>query len=503
MADRKSQSDSSYQSTIDSAIEVCRVQFDAAPRIIVAYSGGLDSSVLLHRLASEVAWKAKLLAIHIDHQLQAESTQWALHCDKQCQHLNVAFKSIKVEIQPQTRTGTEALARNARYNALHHSLENGDLLLTAHHQRDQAETFLLNLARGSGVKGLSAMPASKHIRLPMQVQTKPQRALHLRPFLSVPYADLVAYAQQHQLQWIEDPSNQDTNLRRNFIRHQVLPAFKQAWPHIERHIARSAHYMSEAELLLKRMAQQQLKTYGFLSFALDLNRYSHLDWLELKNVLRHWSEDSAQFTLGHSRLEWIKQHTHEKECPQACLKLNRGEIRLDRKKIYYIQAPYLPYQIDYSILQDRLAELAQNNWAKRYQLDLPFTLNEPDLNHLHIRCLQPQDPVNRTSLKKWFQTQNIPAWQRAFWPVISLKQQFVGVLGWPKSLVIPGDLVETSESEKNASAPGLSISLDEETIHMLASGQFSSQAIEAKQKPSMNLRSIEPVINIDEKPHLS
>lgn len=478
MPDSTSRPDSSQQSNIDSAIESCRAQFNAAPRIVVAYSGGLDSSVLLHRLASEPLYKDKLLAIHINHQLQAESGEWALHCSKQCQQLGVEFKCIEVNIQSQTRKGIEALARNARYNALYRCLDSGDLLLTAHHQRDQAETFLLNLARGSGVKGLSAMPASKKIFLSTQEHTESKGALHLRPFLSVPYADLIAYAQQRQLLWIEDPSNQDVSLRRNLIRHQVLPAYKQAWSDIEMQIARSAHYMSEAELLLKRMAQQQLETHGFLSFSIDLNQYVHLDWLELKNVLRHWSEASAQLTLGYARLEWIKQHAYDQECTQACLKLNHGELRLYRKKLFYVETPYRDYQIDYGTIQGWLVNSPQNNWAKCYQLDLSLKLSEPNLSGLQIRCLQPQDPVNRTSLKKWFQTQNIPAWQRPFWPIISFKQQFIGVLGWSKSFTIPGGLAETMKPETSLSEPGLSISLDEEFIHALASGQFSHSSID-------------------------
>ena len=192
-----------------------------ATRIIVAYSGGLDSTVLLHLLKNlSTQWHCQLLAAHINHRLHPNADAWVLHCQKQAERIGVAFQSVTVQVSGRHRQGLEAAAREARYQALQDIMHGNDLLLTAHHQNDQAETVLLRLLRGSGVTGLKAVA---------EYQTLDKGAL-ARPLLSIPRMDIHCYAQQHKLEWLDDPGNEDLKYNRNYLRHRVIPMLAERWP---------------------------------------------------------------------------------------------------------------------------------------------------------------------------------------------------------------------------------------------------------------------------------
>lgn len=216
-----------------------------APVWHVAYSGGLDSTVLLHLLAS-MAERPPLVAIHVHHGLQAAADAWPAHCQAVCDRLAVPLQVKQVKVAP--GASLEQAARQARYRSLAQDLPVGGLLFTAQHRDDQAETLLFRLLRGSGVRGLAAMPSRR---------TLGQGTL-LRPLLDEPRDNLLVYAQAHGLQWIEDPSNNDTHFSRNYLRREVLPVIAQRWPHAATSMARAAAHLSEAAGLLDELAQVDL-----------------------------------------------------------------------------------------------------------------------------------------------------------------------------------------------------------------------------------------------------
>lgn len=212
----------------------------ARGRVWVALSGGLDSSALLHRLAQEPSLRAAgLQAVHVHHGLQAGADAWADHCAASCDALGVPLQVRRVRVDP-AGDGPEAAARRARRAAFAAVMQAGDILATAHHLDDQAETFLLRALRASGPDGLAAM--------------RPWRAFGpgwlWRPLLATPRAAVRAYAQARRLAWIEDPSNAHTDLDRNFLRHAVLPRLRQRWPQAAAAFARSAALAGEAADLL-------------------------------------------------------------------------------------------------------------------------------------------------------------------------------------------------------------------------------------------------------------
>ena len=221
--------------------------------LLVAFSGGLDSTVLLHALAALPPVRARgLRALHVRHDLHADAGRWSEHCARVCRDWGIELATIAVQVPRDSGLGLEGAARQARHAAFAEALAPGETLVLAHHQGDQAETVLLRLLRASGSDGLSAMRAERGYaggRL-------------WRPLLGVAREQLRAHAQAHALQWLEDPSNADTRHERNFLRHRVLPQLRERWPEAEPALARSAALLAEDAGLLAEVSRAQLQAAG-------------------------------------------------------------------------------------------------------------------------------------------------------------------------------------------------------------------------------------------------
>ncbi len=257
----------------------------AAPAWRIALSGGLDSSVLLHLLAGLGQTEAlpPLSAIHIQHGLQASADAWPAHCQAVCDALGVPLLIQSVQVR--AGASLERAARDARYAAFEAVLGTGEVLLAAQHRDDQAETLMFRLLRGAGVAGLGAMPASRALG-----------AGHLlRPLLNCTRAELQAYASEHQLLWVDDPSNLDNRFSRNYLRHQVMPVLAARWPQVAASMARTAEHLSEAAQLLDELAQEDLQSvrtscpFGWLKLpSLALVPVRALSDARQRNALRYW-----------------------------------------------------------------------------------------------------------------------------------------------------------------------------------------------------------------------
>ncbi|CRM93748.1 MULTISPECIES: tRNA lysidine(34) synthetase TilS [Pseudomonas] len=256
-----------------------------APAWHIAFSGGLDSTVLLHLLASLANTQTlpPLRAVHVHHGLQAAADAWPAHCQAVCDSLGVPLRLMRVQVRP--GASLERAARDARYQAFMQAMGAGEVLFTGQHRDDQAETLLFRLLRGAGVRGLAAMP-----------EHRPLAQGHLvRPLLAFSRSELEAYAQQHQLHWIEDPSNVDPRFSRNYLRHRVLPSLTERWPQAITQLARTAEHMAEAQGLLDELAQMDLQRAGQPSAfpwlplpSLALEPLRQLSDARQRNVLRYW-----------------------------------------------------------------------------------------------------------------------------------------------------------------------------------------------------------------------
>lgn len=249
-------------------------------RFLIAYSGGLDSHVLLHLmtcLSTEAGYDIR--AVHVNHNLQPESGNWVRHCREMCQALGVELEVLDVDATRPGKESPESWARHKRYAAIENILAEGDVLLTAHHRDDQLETFLLRLLRGAGVLGLAAMRAVRRFG----------RGLHARPLLNYSREQLLAYAQVHGLDWIEDPSNTDIGLDRNYLRHEVVPVIKDRWPSFGLPIGRTIDTLAETQELLDDLARQDLLICSADDpCVLIVERVKRLPAPRQKNMLRYW-----------------------------------------------------------------------------------------------------------------------------------------------------------------------------------------------------------------------
>ncbi|WP_085626442.1 MULTISPECIES: tRNA lysidine(34) synthetase TilS [unclassified Pseudomonas] len=256
-----------------------------APTWYIAFSGGLDSTVLLHLLASHARNHASppLRAIHVHHGLQAAADIWPAHCQAICDSLGIELQVIHVQVSP--GASLEQAARDARYAAFRQALGPGDILFTGQHCDDQAETLLFRLLRGAGLRGLAAMPGQRVLG---------QGSL-VRPLLGCSRQQLQDYAQANGLAWIEDPSNADTQFARNYLRREVFLLLRQRWPQASQNFARAAEHLGEAQGLLDELAQDDLALAGAgapLAWpglaSLDLATLVALSPARQRNALQYW-----------------------------------------------------------------------------------------------------------------------------------------------------------------------------------------------------------------------
>lgn len=241
--------------------------------LCVALSGGMDSSVLLHRLANSPIARARgLRALHINHALHADSTQWVGHCVAFAKALKIPIQAIDVAVDRQSGTGLEDAARRARFAAFAHYLRDGEILVLAHHRDDQIETVLLKLLRGAGPEGLGGMRAMRTF----------ERGLLWRPLLDISQSTLFDYATTNRLSWLNDPSNADTNLRRNFLRHEIVPRLTQRWSDAPLAISHSSAWMRATADFINDEAQRAFATVR----GDDHASLRWLAWLDLPTALR-------------------------------------------------------------------------------------------------------------------------------------------------------------------------------------------------------------------------
>ncbi len=302
-----------------------------APRWWIALSGGVDSCVLLQLLA-ELRRQHELpplTAIHVNHGLQAEAASWAQHCEDLCLASGVPLELRQASVND-TGEGPEAAARQVRYQVFESLLGEGELLLQAHHLDDQVETFFLRLMRGAGARGLAGMPASRPLGAGWLA----------RPLLAVPRAGIEAFAADRDLHWVDDPSNTDTAMDRNFLRHRVLPQLAERWPGYRDSVRRSMEALAAAERELEatdleRLAQSRGQAFG--EPTLDLARLAPASELNLARDLRRWLRTEDRPAPPQARLlEFARQLREGRGDSQPALDLGDFSLRRYRDRVYLV-----------------------------------------------------------------------------------------------------------------------------------------------------------------------
>ncbi len=399
--------------------------------IWVAYSGGVDSHVLLHLLATSVQIpKARIRAIHIDHGLHAESAEWASHCAYVAKALGVKFHNRAVTVSNIDEKGLEAAARHARYQAIAAHLSSDDIVLTAQHRDDQAESLLLQLLRGAGPKGLSAMARVSRLG----------QAQLMRPFLSISQSDIKAYATRHQLQWLDDPSNEDQQFNRNYLRHKVWPFITARWPSAGATLSRSAQHCAEAESLLSELAELDLATMTIDKEAscLPVAGLLKLSRARCRNVLRYFIAQ-LHFALPSTV---ILQRIIDDVClaavdsaPVVCW--TEAEVRRYQGQLYFLP-PLSEHDATRSVLcygpdEVVLSEHCRLGWLSVAEQGINQALFDGGLR-MGFRQggekIQLHGQAHHKSLKQLYQAWAIPPWERDRIPLLFSGNELVAVVGY-------------------------------------------------------------------------
>ena len=399
----------------------------SAPACIVAFSGGLDSHVLLHLCHSA---GLPLRAVHIHHGLQAQADDWDRHCADVCTRLDIPYTCVHVDAVPEPGESPEDAARNARYRALAKELQKNDVLLTAHHQGDQAETLLLQLMRAAGPAGLASMPAIKSFG----------HGYHVRPLLEFSQPSLRAYADANGLVWVEDPSNADTSFDRNYMRREVMPVFTQNWPNTAEALSQAASLQQDVLEIVDAMAAIDLAAVaGQQRNSLSIARLKQLSTARQYNVLRFWINAAGYDKPRRNILqEVIESVLPAAEDATPLVLWGNTEIRRYHDNLYVLRA-LNSHQIHHVYAWD--GELPLYLDTLDVELRLEQTLGkglQQDVvaRGLTIRFRQggeqirPHGRQHTHSLKKLMQEAGIPPWQRNRIPLLYIGHELACVCGY-------------------------------------------------------------------------
>jgi tRNA(Ile)-lysidine synthase len=414
-----------------------------APQILLGLSGGLDSSLLLHLLCQRID-PALITAVHINHGLSANADHWQQSMANVCKKLGVNFYTKTVQVK-NTGQGVEAAAREQRYAVFEKLIVPEGLLFLAHHADDQAETVLYRLLRGSGPKGLSAMSSCRPIA----------SGWLIRPLLAWSKSHLVAAAEQLDITWVEDESNQEDSFDRNYLRNRVLPVIAQRWPDYSRSLQKAAELSRDSEQLAIDMARHDLsdlaqrEEHGGIS--IDLEKFRTLTALRQKNILRHWLLQGQPILPTSKIIDEILQtvvDARDDAVPQVtwqsvCWRRYQG-------RLYLLSAQTKDFD-----LQQQL----------KWPMHGPITLADNSVLHcqkvtghglrvdtgpVEIRYRQggerckPSDRAHSNSLKKLLQEFALPPWLRDRVPLLYVNNTLVAVAdlwvceGWSAQREEPG-----------------------------------------------------------------
>jgi len=422
-------------------------KYPALP-IVIAYSGGVDSQVLLHALAKlsqQQCIKNPISVCHVNHGLSVNAQTWQQFAKQQCKSLNLPLVICSVNVKAQKQQSLEALARDARYSALKQLSDEKSLIITGHHSNDQSETFLLALKRGSGLKGLSAMSAAISLG----------KHNLIRPLLSVSRKEIEDYAINDGLSWIEDESNKDIAFDRNFIRKNIMPLLSERWPSINDTINRSAAHCFEGQELLDELAEQDLAKAKLTNTSLQVSLLIEFSKARFNNLVRFFLSKHNCLMPSTEQLTQLRMQLLANDDKNPAVKV--GDHYLRRyKQTLQLTAEFKDISdwwqvIDLSLneqrltLPDNLGNLTLLNFHNSHgsqesqnssegtdgqYISFPTTAQQVTLrfSHDNPKCL-PDYRQHSRSLKKILQELNIAPWQRKRLAFLYYDDILVAVIG--------------------------------------------------------------------------
>jgi tRNA(Ile)-lysidine synthase len=394
-------------------------------RLYLAFSSGIDSCVLLHRLLQQ-QHSYSLVLWHINHGLQTNALQMQqMACDL-AERYQLEIRVDALNLDPESGN-LEAVARQGRYDLFSQALTAQDALLTAHHMNDQAETLMLNLMRGSGSAGLRAIADL----------TRLGQGWLFRPLLNFQRETIEQYADQHGLQWVEDPSNESYKYDRNFLRHQILPRIKQRWPAVTQQLHRVSEWQREQHQLLQELAQIDLqdcmRDHLFSSSpCLEINALRNLSVERQKNLIRFWVGSRHQQQPGFKKLQQVLRQISAAPDAMPLIQAQGYSLRCYDGLLFMVDDSQEPDLLQvYDVLEDKSLEIkALNIVTNRQQLLAKLKMSEEgQALALHFRTEQAStDASSSHRLKRLFQKYRVPPWLRNTTPQIYVDGKLTDLL---------------------------------------------------------------------------
>ena len=396
---------------------------DDAQRVFVAFSGGLDSTVLLHLLVAETR-KFEIIPWHFNHGLLDVASDMEQFCIEQAGCLGLEIRVDQLQLD-EVESNVEAVARHKRYLLFAQHTRAGDCILTAHHANDQAETFLLNALRGSGSAGLRGIARQRMLG---------GGALLLRPLLDFSRSQLETYARQHKLTWVDDPSNQASRFDRNYLRNQVIPALKTRWPHFQNSLATASELQSEIQDLLDEIAALdllQLNTTASRGIAtLDVAQLLLLSPGRRKNLVRYWIADAGLSVISHARMQELMHQIHAKPDAIPEIAMPDYSIRLYDQRLFLVVNDKLRDRsgsFDFGLQANVEIEKFDLRAKRREIFRMLKVSDQNQALSLKFRD-EGQQNDDRHRLKRMFQKHRVPPWERAAIAQVYLDGKLEGLL---------------------------------------------------------------------------
>ena len=392
-------------------------------RVVLAFSGGVDSCVLLHSLQSK-SRPFKVELWHINHGLQDIAGEMEAFCRSVADSYKLYIEVSHLSLDPDT-ANLESEARKARYELFEQVLTPVDCLLTAHHADDQVETLMQNMLRGSGSAGLRGIAYQRPVG----------RSTLLRPLLDIPSAEINAYAKKYRLEWYDDPSNSSQRFNRNYLRHQVIPKIKNRWPGYLESIRSVVSIQAETQQVLDELGAKDYKQVRHRSEMepndlLCCNCLLQLSLPRQKNLIRYWLKKNDCASLPHNRLNELMRQMNSRVGSLPVVKGNGYELRIYNQCLYIVcqscQEPsHESYEFNNSTrlkIDEISLDVERKSIFQRLKqkdtgqtIKLKFRINNKDSN----------PDIHR--LKRLFQKHKIPPWKRMITPLVYLDDELVGL----------------------------------------------------------------------------
>jgi len=415
-------------------------EYSACSHIYLAYSGGLDSTVLLHALCETLPNRNLLTALHINHNLQSDSSAWVQVCESQCRALGVDLKVHCLNLA--SGSHEEERARNGRYAYFSETLKAGELLLMAHHLNDAVETLLFRLMRGGSSIGLAGIPERRSLG---------KGVLH-RPFMKLKRAQLEEYASQNSLEWVQDPSNRNIQFDRNYIRARVLPVLLERWPGALERLADSIARLGEDSQIIVAWLNEHLDPVLVSRWKLDLGLLASYSRAQGPRLLRHWLERCGCFHTTKSQLDEIYRQSLGSDGAKLLFRLSGSqsaeigfEYQLRRYRNHLLFCKVYLGELDVSYvwnvqpdLSPQILELPhgqlliENNTQAIRPLALEVRFPIPGQKVHLVSAATPSG--HHKSLADLFQQEGIPSWQRKQYPLVYCSQNLIAIPGVRKFL---------------------------------------------------------------------